>query len=198
MDILLKLNDYVKNENNIVINFPDLSSKYYPAMHKINFNEIMKDLDPIKSKQPSISFLAEKYNVSYTTMIRYVKNYLGFSYRFANPINKKKFSKENSLQMTSYLMKLSSIFLNKCELIFVDESSFNSQKRIKKRWLMKGTNSNIPDNGKITSVHLTVASSNTKVLYHELITSNNNSENFVIFLKNLLISIKNDRKIIHN
>ena len=110
-----------------------LSRNKFRASYKLNIAKIKKDIDESYPKEITIRQLANKYDVSQDTMRRFVKMFVGYTYKSVGKVNKAVIKTSNMYQYGVFLEKYCSLIESNSLIMYFDESSFtNNRVRIKK------------------------------------------------------------------
>ena len=129
------------------------------------------------------------------TVLNFLKNNLEIRYSYGQKYKsyyfKKIFQEEKFIFLKTFYNILNEGFI----IVFIDESSFGSREKKKKKWINKQTN--LPfckqEIKSFESFQLILASSFEKIIYFEIINSTNNHVSFKLFLQNLLKKLKEDK-----
>jgi len=78
---------------------------------------------------------------------------------------------------------------------YIDESNFDSHKRQRKRCYHKAKNANPMYFGRVKSVNLIVALTNSEMVHYHQTYLKNNSASFIVYLKFLKKKVKNHEKL---
>lgn len=80
----IKIEDPIKIDK---VNYLEKYKDYYPILSKINYSDLKEDLSNLKNENISIKKLADKYNVSKTSMYRAKTEILDYKYLSCSRIN---------------------------------------------------------------------------------------------------------------
>lgn len=202
----IKSSDYNSiNENSLFFAFS--VKEYFREIEnsKIILSEVLKKTSPLISylilekpeedflihdqALPSVNKLASKYGVSPSTMRRYLQKYKNMTYKSMSSISHKSDNGQIDEDVAIFVKEYTKIKSENNLIIWIDEANFNSCKRQRKNWIIKGDNNRIYTPGHIFSMNLIVAATEEKVIYYELHAQTININVFTNFLKNLKNSI---------
>jgi hypothetical protein len=164
-------------------------SKNYPKLHAVDFDELLRHLNGITKRQLSIKEISKIMNIDYHILYRAVKDILNYRFVKCSRINDKYLSTKNFSQTVVFSKWLIHSLNNGYEMIFIDESSFNTNKRTGKRWVRPNQNVEIADKGRISGVNLILACSQNSIIHHEIDYQSLDSIGFICFLNNLFDKI---------
>jgi len=94
------------------------------------------------------------------------------------------------LQRRVFLKKIMLLLETGCQIIYVDESSFNTAKKCAKRWVKLNETKPLGFSGRISGVSLILACGQSEVLNYTIRECNNTSEVIVEFLDFLIKELK--------
>lgn len=94
----------------------------------------------------------------------------------------------------TYVLKKKLLIEDNIKFIYIDESSFNNQKRQKRMWVPKHAPSFYLNNGRIKSLNLILAITNKKIENYFINKMSNNGESFLCFLKHLVQKFKSSEE----
>lgn len=180
---------------NMKIKFIKEHKKYFPSTSKIDFNRVKRLLDNKKQSQMSLKDISLKLNYKYITLYRAVRNILGYRYINSSRLNIKSSTLTNKYQTVYFSERFSKIIDNNNLFIFIDESSFNSNKRSSKLWINSGKKNTFYDKGRISGLNLILASSYNQIIHFQLSKNRLNALNFIDFLNQLEKIIKEDKHL---
>ena len=192
---LIGSQDKKKMMNDRIIQFSEYKSKF-PILGKIDLFKVVEILECDNNPQVNIKELAIKMNVKYTTMYKAVKEILLYRNVKCCQIKKDSNSFKNTLQLLFFTEKLLEMIEKDHTFIFFDESSFNSRKRTNKRWISKFSKNRNFDNGRITSVNLLLAITNSNILYSESSSYTCDFNEFQSFINKMIKKIEENEDLL--
>lgn len=188
-DLLATVSNKADHYVNLLNEMPDdLYSKYpqnFPIKSKFVKKDIEEDLNCPDDIQYTIKEIATRYGYKYSTIYKYIKHDLGYTYKKASSLNIRSFNKDTPSKLLIFYDKLKRIKDSNSIIIYIDESKFVSDKKSKSRWVKNDTSNIVYSPDSSTSFNLVVAISMTDVIYYEIHDSNLNSNLFSKFLTNL-------------
>ena len=113
-------------------------------------------------------------------------------YRYLQPFVKthKYLTNKHLLQRRVFLKKIMLLLETGCQIIYVDESSFNTAKKCAKRWVKLNETKPLGFSGRISGVSLILACGQSEVLKYTIREGSNTSEVIVEFLDFLIKELK--------
>lgn len=181
-------NEVLKKEDNY-IKFIKGNSNVYPKTSKIDFKKVREMLYSTKKSQKSIKKIAIELNYPYFTLLRAVKKIMKFRFIKCNRLNKNSNSLKNDYQVIYFTNTFSNVIEKKNYFIFIDESSFNSNKRSTKQWISNKKTNIIYDSGRISGLNLILACTGQKIFHFNISNKKLNTDNFCNFINELLMKI---------
>lgn len=189
IDLITKLNEFIKWKREFDPSKVILDPKFYPKRSNIDMVKLKKMLDTTGMEGTSLRKLATENNVSVGTMHKVVNQILGYSYRSVNPLNVKAVNQANMNSILLFMLRHSLLVEEDSRFIYMDESSFNNHKRAKKRWIHKRRITYCYDFGRVESLSLTLAISNTEVLLSHYKRRSNKSVDTQRFITELVDTV---------
>ena len=182
--MLSDLNLYIRAKYSSTRNNFKVPEKYYPALCKVDLEKLQNEIDAGEFDRSSIRKKAIEYGVTFWTMRNAIVNVLGYKFGNQDCLNRLRLAYETSDVMKLYLLKKLMLIDDDYTLIYIDESNFDSHKRQRKRWYHR-TKKAIPlDFGRVKSVNLIVALTNSEMVHYHQTHHKNNSASFIVYLKN--------------
>lgn len=171
------------------------NSKHFPSSSKFDDDKIIKLINFSNKKKYTIKEISKILNYPYSTLLLYVKNILCFRYVKCNRLNYRSLSIDNKYQHIYFCDNFSNIIKNDSYYIFLDECSFNSNKRSSKLWIELKKKNIMYDKLRISGLNFVLAASKDEIFYFEVIKNKLNSEKFCSFLENLINKIRQNVKL---
>ncbi len=123
-----------------------------------------------------------------------IVNALGYNFGTQDCLNRLRLAYETSDVMKLFLLKKLMLIDDDHTLIYIDESNFDSHKRQRKRWYHRAKKAIPLDFGRVKSVNLIVALTNSEMVHNQTYLKNN-SASFIVYLKFLKKKVKNHEKL---
>lgn len=160
----------------------------------INNNEQSLTIKEIKAEyckyNPNAKFCLD-------TLRKYIQNKLNFSYKECKMKNIKTTDSISDLMMLTFINLYVRLIKDKHLILFADECSFNENKLTKKFWVDK-INPIIRSNyGRLKSISVIGAISNTGLIHYSLNNKSNDSNSFISFVKQMQEICEKDNNISH-
>ena len=193
--MLSDLNLYIRMKYSSIRSNFQVPAKYYPALSKVNLLKLRGEMDAGEFDKSSIRKKAVEYGVTYYTMRNAIVNVLGYNFGTQDCLNRLRLQYETSDVMKLYLLKKLVLIDDDHTLIYIDESNFDSHKRQRKRWYHKARKAIPLDYGRVKSVNLIVALTNSEMVHYHQTYLKNNSASFIEFLKFLKKKVKKHEKL---
>ena len=191
--MLSDLNFYIRMKYSSIKDYFKIPVKYYPALCKLNLTKLRDEIDTGELNKKSIREIAIEYGVTYYSMRNAIVNVLGYKFRYKDCLNRLRLTYETSDEMKLYLLKKLILIDDDHTLIYIDESNFDSHKRQRKKWYHIVKKSIPMDFGRVKSLNLIVALTNSEMVHYHQTYLKNNESSFIEFLKLLKKKVKNDK-----
>ena len=160
-----------------------------PVTSKINKELLINELSQYGRVQPSIKELSNKYSINYSTLIKFIKKELNFSYRKCSKISIRSLNPSYKNCYIELIQAVSDIINKNGLIIFIDESSFNNYKYNSFRWVSKQKASITLGPKNQISMNLLLATTKDEIFTYSINTRSNNAEEFLLFIKRVLSKI---------
>lgn len=137
-DFKLNIEESKYIDNDIIdkkIKFIKEHERLFPSISKIDFKRVIQILENKNQSQMSLKQISLKLNYKYITLYRAVRYILGYRYINSSRLNIKSSTMTNKYQTIYFSEIFSKIIDNKSVFIYIDESSFNSNKKSSKLWI---------------------------------------------------------------
>ena len=193
--LLSDLNSFIRSKYSSIRECFQVPQKYYPALSKVNLQKLKNEIDNGELDRSSIRKKAVEYGVTYYTMRNAIVNVLGYQFGTQDCLNRLRLAYETSDVMKLYLLKKLMLIDDDHTLIYIDESNFDSHKRQRKRWYHRAKKAIPLDYGRVKSVNLIVALTNSEMVHYHQTYFKNNSASFIVYLKFLKKKVKNHKKL---
>lgn len=167
------------------------NSKYYPSTSKIDFVKIQELLEKKGKNQLSVKEISKILNYKYMTVYRAVRKILRYKFLKSNRLNNKSNSESVKYQTIYYCDYFSKMIQNDSFFIFIDECSFNSNKRSNKIWVNSNKNNIMYDKGRISGLNLILSVSRNEIFHYNLSNKRLDSKGFICYIEDLEEKIKN-------
>ena len=190
--MLSDLNLYIRAKYSSTRNNFKVPEKYYPALCKVDLEKLQNEIDAGEFDRSSIRKKAIEY---FYTMRNAIVNVLGYNFGTQDCLNRLRLAYETSDVMKLYLLKKLMLIDDDHTLIYIDESNFDSHKRQRKRWYHRAKKAIPLDFGRVKSVNLIVALTNSEMVHYHQTYHKNNSASFIVYLKFLKKKVKNHEKL---
>lgn len=177
------------------IDFIEKNKKHYPSTSKIDFNKVNKLLNDNNKKAPNLREIAKKLNYKYITLYRAVKKYMGYRYLKSNRLNFKSNNNHHNYQLIYFCEIFCKLVIKEKYFIFIDECSFNSNKRSTKIWVNNNSKNILLDKSRISGVNLILSASKEDIIYFQISECRLNSEKFIAYLDKLEETILNNDRL---
>lgn len=171
-------------------------SKFYNLKHKLIKDKILENplISLVKLTEYYNETVSHNNKVSRETIRKYVKS--EFNYKKIYIKNHVIDSEEYKTESKIFLKKIISIFKNKFDIVYTDESKFTTCHK-KYAWILKRFSnlSDIPqeDYSVNISYNLIISTIKNKVIYYELFEENNNAEVFTSYFERLINKMFNSK-----
>ena len=179
----------------IIIQFDEYKSKY-PVLGNIDLSKVVELLECDNNTQSNLKEIAFKMNIKYTTLYKAVREILLYRHVKCNQIKKDSNSFKNTLQLLFFVEKLLDFIDKGHTFIFFDESTFNNRKRTSKRWINKFGKKRVFDDGRIKSVNLLLAITNSFIIHSETSTYNCDFNEFQRFINQMIYKIEENEELL--
>ena len=167
-------------------------------LNRLITNFILKFIIDCKFKISARSIWQE-YNkehperkIGFNKVIKFLKYHLELKYAYGQKYKSYYFKKIFNEEKFTFLKLFYQILKDNFIIIFIDESSFGSRGKKRKKWIKKSTN--LPFSKEeiksFKSFELILACSFEKIIYYEILDVNNDSKTFKKFLINLIKNLE--------
>jgi transposase len=190
--IIDSLKDYILMKESFVKPNFNLNPKFYKASSKIDKDKLINELDSHGGGMFSCHKYANENGHSKSTVLRFVKKVLCYSYVRKRLQDERAYSESTENCTSSFLIYVMKMIENNYELIFMDESSFDNLKRAKKRWVNKRKMNKFYESKSLKSVGLISCISKDKLIHYMIRKLRNNHETIIYFLKLVIKEIRKD------
>lgn len=182
-------NSYETNLIERKIKFIKENSIIYKSTSKIDFEKVREMLESKNKSQISLKKIAVKLKYPYITLYRAIRKIMGYRYLKSSRLNIKSNNEKSDYEIIYFSNILSKILDKNNLLIFIDESSFNSNKRSTKLWINHQKNNVFYDSGRISGLNLILASTNEEIFEYTISKRTNNTDEFIVFIEKLINKI---------
>lgn len=184
-----KLRSYINDKFKFDKSKHYINPKFYPVSSKLQIYNLKKAVESNQLDYKGVSKISKSLGVSYYTLYQNIKNRLSLNFKQNDCLNEKRNTETNKMISELFLLKKASCMNDDLFYIYIDESSFNSHKRKRKRWVFKASSNNFYDYGRIKSSTLILASSKFKILNFTVSKKTINADKFIKFIKILKVKI---------
>lgn len=188
-------NTFMKERSVFKFDSFQLTEKYHPVLSKIDFNRLKKEIDDGEFDRSSLAKKAPEYGVSKSTLHTAIKKVLGYRFKSEDPLNNRRNLITKSDVMKLFLFKRALLVDDSHICIYIDESNFDSHRRQRKGWVHRSVKAVRVDFGRIKSVNLIVALTNSRMVHHYITYTRNKSKDFVEFLRFMKKKVMKKKKL---
>lgn len=173
------------------------NSRFFPKTSLIDFNRVIELLKYSSNNQLNLKQISKKLDYKYITLYRAVKNVLRYRYLKSNRVNVKSTKINAEYQIMYFCDCFSKLVDTNSYFIFIDECSFNSNKRSSKIWINPYQNNIMYDKGRISGLNLILAVSKSEIFHFKFSHKKLNSDGFINYFDEIEETIQKSLYLNH-